>query len=212
MKTYKTEIFFNVDGTAWGYIYDADDEYLYQGRAASFDALMGDMFLHGWELGEGMLARKTWNIEDAKPGDIIASVNFQTNSWVMIVEGVTDACVYPLCGLTRNNSFTRERGCINPSDCRLATNDERERLLTAMHKAGYEWDSENCKLIREEWIPHVGDKYWCFGASHQTFSNTWAGSLYDRSLLDVGNCFRTEAEANAAAVKVRDLLKQLQGQ
>lgn len=64
-------------------------------------------------------------------------------------------------------------------------------------------------MKNKEYVPKEGDTYWCVDLDGSVFSTTNAeGPIYAR-ILEFGNFFRTEKEAEAAAEKTKALLLSL---
>ena len=65
--------------------------------------------------------------------------------------------------------------------------------------------------MSERWMPEIEDVYWTvdFGYTKEVRSVRWVNDKIDNMTYKSGNCFRTEAEAEAAAEKVKALLLSL---
>ncbi len=100
-----------------------------------------------WPLSTDLYHR--WSIQDAKPGDIIATLDY-----ILIFkghlekEGGTSYCHYDFGAdnpqfiwLEDNNWYFGEKAVLSP-----ATKEQRDLLFQKMHEAGYEWESDSCKL------------------------------------------------------------------
>jgi hypothetical protein len=57
----------------------------------------------------------------------------------------------------------------------------------------------------QRWKPNVNEIYFSV-VSHCVFSNAWLGTSGDHDRYAIGNCFQTEAQAQEAASRVRELL------
>lgn len=78
-----------------------------------------------------------------KKGDIVAT---QTGGYVMIIkEPLSYDCakVFAICDVKR--AYFGHTGWFS----RLATKEEKARLLWLLQKEGYTWDEENLELIQE---------------------------------------------------------------
>lgn len=67
--------------------------------------------------------------------------------------------------------------------------------------------------MAERWKPEVGERYWVIWINDTECPVTFydcTGELFMRGFWEVGNCFRTEEEAEYAAEKVKELLLSLQ--
>ena len=59
----------------------------------------------------------------------------------------------------------------------------------------------------EVWKPKAGEAYYFTNVIGRTGSYCWHNESVDNDLYEVGNCFQTEAEAQAMADKFKELLK-----
>ena len=64
----------------------------------------------------------------------------------------------------------------------------------------------------KRWKPEVGERYWRLTATIEVTEDFWVKDCeVDTARFEFGNCFETEAEAKAAAEKVKALLLSLHG-
>ena len=63
--------------------------------------------------------------------------------------------------------------------------------------------------MTKRWKPKTGKRYFALAADATVAENTWRDDWCDRSLHSSGNCFRTEAEAELASKKFKELLLSL---
>jgi hypothetical protein len=62
---------------------------------------------------------------------------------------------------------------------------------------------------KERWKPKDGEKYWTLYRDFEICFSTFRTGEYHNKYYEIGNCFRTRREAQAAAKKVKELLKSL---
>ena len=64
------------------------------------------------------------------------------------------------------------------------------------------------KVLSKPWKPKKGEKYWfyLYGVK-EVIDNRWRGETYDLLLWKVGNCFKTEEEAET---KGKEIMEQIQ--
>ncbi len=60
--------------------------------------------------------------------------------------------------------------------------------------------------MSERWKPMKGETYWVVGRDATIHKFKWSSDGYDSDHYDIGNCFKTEIEAQAAAENVKALL------
>jgi hypothetical protein len=63
--------------------------------------------------------------------------------------------------------------------------------------------------MSEKWKPEAGELYYYFDHEFDILSDLHINARRDEKLTDIGNCFRTKAEAESAAEKVKALLLNL---
>lgn len=64
------------------------------------------------------------------------------------------------------------------------------------------------KAVPKPWKPKEDEKYWYYSkVFNLAISHKWCVGNYDLLLFKVGNCFKTEKEANA---KGKEIMKQIQ--
>ena len=85
---------------------------------------------------------------------------------------------------------------------RPATQEERDLLISRLHEIHAEWTDN--KII---WIPTW--EYYFVGSNGLVIREIWASSTKDKERLNVGNCFRTEREAQRYAIAFKRLLKRI---
>lgn len=73
--------------------------------------------------------------------------------------------------------------------------DERKQLLTLIEKANKPKPTV-CKPIR-------GDRYFSLDSTGISFNARWDEDVCDSSRFNIGNCFKTEDEANFAVEKLK---------
>lgn len=102
------------------------------------------------------------------------------------------------------------------NNCRPATSEEIDFLLKVLKDEGYSWDPIGCKLIKNKYVPEMGE--WYFSpfidvAADPPFSdirNEWHGLNYDMDLLKKGWVFRTKEEAQALCDKLNEAIEGIE--
>lgn len=64
-------------------------------------------------------------------------------------------------------------------------------------------------MKEKRWKPEYGDTYWYVSELVEVEGTTWEDDGIDPVFYESGNCFKTEAEAEAAAEKVKSLMLSL---
>lgn len=141
--------------------------------------------------------------EKWKDGDILYNENDDVFAVVRDIHG------YISTHIAINNGEIEKDFTFPKEDFRLVTPSEVERFHELLHKNGKEWDAEKKQLVDWKWKPKQEEDYWAviIDVTIITFNFTWLGSETDKERYGLGNCFRTKAEAGAAAERVKKALK-----
>lgn len=91
-------------------------------------------------------------------------------------------------------------------DARLATEEEKQFLLDAIHADGKDWDAVNKRIVEYKWRPKHGEPYYMINTLFNVLKCTWSSSGFDFDLLVNRNCFKTEEEAKAKANEIIKIL------
>ena len=105
------------------------------------------------------------------------------------------------------NSASKEWMCV-----RHATEEEKQKLFDAMAKDGKRWNAEEKRvedIKTKRWRAKIGSNYWFLDASTNPVCENDYLSVDDTSRYYSGNYFKTEEQAEAAAKKIKDFLKQI---
>ena len=92
-------------------------------------------------------------------------------------------------------------------DARIATEEEKQLLLYALHADGKDWDAENKRIIEYKWKPKDGEDYYVINTFFKVLRFTWQSYSFDFDLLKSGNCFKTKEEAEDKAKEILEILK-----
>ncbi len=92
---------------------------------------------------------------------------------------------------------------------RPATEEEREELLSELHKIGKDWDAEKMEIVDLKWVPKEGELayYASTAADGMVHQITYSGAAYHQRLLERGLLFRTRAEAVACTERMLEAAK-----
>lgn len=91
---------------------------------------------------------------------------------------------------------------------RLATEEEKQLLLDALHADGKDWDADNKLIIDYQWKPKVGDAYHWIDCFLNVIDDIWSDDMMDELVYSSGNCFKTKEEAQKYAYKFSEILKE----
>ena len=92
-------------------------------------------------------------------------------------------------------------------DAKIASKDDIKCFQELLHKNGKEWDFKNKKLIDWRWKPENNEDYWYIndvGEICHTSYNQFM--IHDNKHVAVGNCFKTEIDAFAARLRIKEML------
>lgn len=90
---------------------------------------------------------------------------------------------------------------------RLATEEEKQLLLDAIHADGKDWDAENKQIVDCRWKPKIGDAYYYIDCFLDVVDDIWSDDRMDALVYTNCNCFKTEEEAKKYANKFSEILK-----
>ena len=93
---------------------------------------------------------KAWTIQDAKPGDILATLDY-----ILIFkestkdDGGVSYCHYDFTAYRPQFNWIEDKNWYFGKEAKVypATKEQRNLLFSKMEEAGYEWDAEKLKLI-----------------------------------------------------------------
>ena len=91
---------------------------------------------------------------------------------------------------------------------RIATEEEKNFLLNRLHDDGKDWDAVNKKIVEYKWRPKYGEPYYMINTLFNVLKCTWSSSGFSFDLLQKGNCFKTEEEAQAKADEIIKILNK----
>ena len=93
-------------------------------------------------------------------------------------------------------------------DARIATEEEKQFLLDALHADGKDWDAVNKRIVEYMWQPKDGEDYYVINTLFKVLRFTWQSYSFDFDLLKSGNCFKTEEDAKAKADEIIKILNK----
>ena len=93
-------------------------------------------------------------------------------------------------------------------DARIATEEEKQLLLDAMHADGKDWDADNKQIVDYQWKPKVGETYYYIDCYFEVVDDHWSDDRLDNLVRNNGNCFKTKEEAQKYADKFIEILKE----
>lgn len=141
-----------------------------------------------------------------KYGDVL--IRKDGSSFDVFYRYVADFSFSPLLEVTENvcNEYKRNV-MVYAGYYRLATPSEVERFHKLLHKHGKEWDAEKKQLMDWRWKPKMNETYWFITGCNTIIRSLWANTSLDNKYFEIGNCFQSREEVEAAAERVRKALK-----
>lgn len=98
---------------------------------------------------------------------------------------------------------------------RSATPEEKQLLSDELTKAGYQWDEEHKKVVKQRWKPNYGEKYyipWWLGAAVMKFESSkaiWDDMNTDELKYEKGLVFQTKEECDAFCQKLNEAIQNV---
>ena len=114
------------------------------------------------------------------------------------------AVTYSYCG---NRVFSYNDWCFY-DEVRIATEEEKQFLLDAIHADGKDWDAEKKQIVDYKWKPKIGDAYYYIDCFLDVIDDIWSDDRMDSLVYTSGNCFKTKEEAQKYANKFSEILKE----
>ena len=149
-------------------------------------------------------------VQEFKDGDFVYSIN-DVCEFTMIYKSKKE-CSYANYHASiymgqRENLVSYNDWCVC-YDARLATEEEKQFLLDALHADGKDWDAVNKRIVEYKWRPKYGEPYYMINTLFNVLKCTWSSSGFDFDLLVNRNCFKTEEEAKAKADEIIKILNK----
>lgn len=147
-------------------------------------------------------------VQEFEDGDFVYSIN-NVCEFTMIYKSKKE-CSYANYHASiymgqRENLVSYNDWCVC-YDARLATEEEKQLLLDALHADGKDWDAVNKRIVEYKWRPKYGEPYYMINTLFNVLKCTWSSSGFDFDLLVNRNCFKTEEEAKAKADEIIKIL------
>ena len=92
-------------------------------------------------------------------------------------------------------------------DARIATEEEKQFLLDALHADGKDWDADKKQIVDYRCKPKIGDNYYYIDCFLDIVDDIWSDDRMDDLVYSSGNCFKTKEEAQRYADKFSEILK-----
>ena len=90
----------------------------------------------------------------------------------------------------------------------IATEEEKQLLLDALHADGNDWDAEKKQIVDYKWKPKEDEAYYYIDSFLDVCSSYWGVDSTDNLAYSRGNCFKTGDEAQKYADKFIEILKE----
>ena len=79
-------------------------------------------------------------------------------------------------------------------------------------RAGFDFEENKYDIYtktrtEEVWKPKIDEKFYYINSFEEIVESYWVDNNADNRVFNIGNCFQTEAEAQAMADKFKELLK-----
>jgi len=150
-------------------------------------------------------------VQEFKDGDFVALNNI--GGKFLIIYNSKRWCSSPYYHAVTYNGYCENRvvsyndWCVY-TDARIATEEEKQVLLDALHADGKDWDAVNKRIVEYRWQPKDGEDYYVISTLFKVLRFTWQSYSFDFDLLKSGNCFKTEEDAKAKADEIIKILNK----
>ena len=150
-------------------------------------------------------------IQEFKDGDFVSLSNLGGKFLIIYKSkrGFSDAYYHVVTynGYCENYVVSYNDWCVY-TDARIATEEEKQFLLDALHAEGKDWDAVNKRIVEYRWQPKDGEDYYVINTLLNVIKITFSHTAFDFDLLKSGNCFKTEEEAESKAKEILEILKK----
>lgn len=149
---------------------------------------------------DGSVVFEKEEVQDFKDGDVLVSVY---NECMVIFAKYNSAWSFKSHyneGYDKNASF-------NNGAFRHATEEEKQLLFDKMKKQGLRWDAEKKKVEKIRWRAKEEEEYFSINAVIQVCSFFEYLKSYDDKFYNALNYFRTKEQAEEAAKRVKEVLR-----
>lgn len=149
-------------------------------------------------------------VQEFKDGDFVYSIN-DVCEFVMIYKSKKE-CSYAnyhasiYIGQYENHVLYND--CCVYYDARIATEEEKQALLGALHADGKDWDADKKQIVDYRCKPKVGDSYYYIDCFLDIVDDIWSDDRMDALVYTSGNSFKTKEEAQKYADKFIEILKE----
>ena len=110
-------------------------------------------------------------------------------------------------GYCENRVVPYNNWCVY-DDARIATEEEKQFLLDALHADGKDWDADKKQIVDYSWKPKIGETYYFISWGFDVLDNPWSYDYWEKLAYNKGNCFKTKEEAQKYADKFIEILKE----
>lgn len=143
-----------------------------------------------------------------KDGDILKHKEYN-NFMVYNENGEPNKTVFiSYLFVNRNSCMTGTTLYAKKSDYRLATPSEIEEFNNMLQELGYEWDCDNKQLLASYWKPKYNETYYYITDNNTVGCHNWTDTDIEHIRWRANNCFKTKAEAEDKANKIKKILKE----
>ena len=149
-------------------------------------------------------------VQEFKDGDFVASNDLGIKI-LMIYKSKKERynvdCHVSVC-IDRCKNYVSYNDCCVCDDARIATEEEKQLLLDALHSDGKDWDADKKQIVDYRCKPKIGDNYYYIDCFLDVVDDIWSDDRMDDLVYTSGNCFKTKEEAQRYADKFIEILKE----
>ena len=149
-------------------------------------------------------------VHEFKDGDFVSLSNLGGNFLIIYKSkrGFSDAYYHAVTynGYCENPVVSYNDWCVY-ADARIATEEEKQFLLDALHADGKDWDADKKQIVDYQCKPKIGDNYYYIDCFLDVVDDIWSDDRMDALVYTSGNCFKTKEEAQRYVDKFSEILK-----
>lgn len=161
--------------------------------------------------GSVVIEKEEQKEQEFKDGDVLAYKNSSSNTFPFIYKDTDEDGFYIFyVGVDCSENIQ----LLDDADdrwgnapLRLATEEEKQLLFDKMKEQGLKWNAEEKKVEKIRWRAKKGEEYRFMNTDFTTVCTTELGDDVDTNRYDALNYFRTKEQAEEAAKRVKETLR-----
>lgn len=161
--------------------------------------------------GSVVIEKEEQKEQEFKDGDVLAYKNSSSNTFPFIYKDTDEDGFYIFyVGVDCSENIQLLDDADNRwgnAPLRLATEEEKQLLFDKMKEQGLRWNAEEKRVEKIRWRADVGEGYYSIDTDIEVCKCFDDNEVYDDTLYDALNYFHTKEQAEEAAKRVKETLR-----